>query len=174
MLVSRTDRLVIDGNGNVGLNQSSPSYKLDVSGDTRVVGKCIVQSPNTQNGIVCTGTGQGYSYYGYKDGDPGIKLMQESTFTGEDTEYILFLKPAPGGQPRPDAMDLGGPWNRWRRTYTNAMYRNWEYGFSDDRIKTNETLVENATETLLKLKPQTYDKHSFEFNKFTDFYLRTR
>jgi hypothetical protein len=29
---------------------------------------------------------------------------------------------------------------------------------SDDRIKTNEEYIENATETLLKLKPQTYDK----------------
>ena len=28
--------------------------------------------------------------------------------------------------------------------------------------------MENATETLLKLKPQTYDKHSFEFDKFTE------
>jgi len=28
--------------------------------------------------------------------------------------------------------------------------------------------VENATETLLKLKPQTYDKHLFEFDKFTE------
>ena len=27
--------------------------------------------------------------------------------------------------------------------------------------------VANATETLLKLKPQTYDKHTFEFDKFT-------
>jgi len=29
---------------------------------------------------------------------------------------------------------------------------------SDDRIKNNEKLIENATETLLKLKPQIYDK----------------
>ena len=30
---------------------------------------------------------------------------------------------------------------------------------SDDRIKTNEEYITNATETLLKLKPQVYDKH---------------
>ena len=43
-----------------------------------------------------------------------------------------------------------------------------ESALSDDHIKTGESLVENATETLLKLKPQTYDKHSFEFDKFTE------
>ena len=31
--------------------------------------------------------------------------------------------------------------------------------FSDDRIKTNEEYITNATETLMKLKPQVYDKH---------------
>ena len=30
---------------------------------------------------------------------------------------------------------------------------------SDDRLKTNEEYITNATETLLKLKPQLYDKH---------------
>jgi hypothetical protein len=30
---------------------------------------------------------------------------------------------------------------------------------SDDRLKTNEQYITNATETLLKLKPQVYDKH---------------
>ena len=58
--------------------------------------------------------------------------------------------------------------NYYRRTYTDKIYRNNEYGLSDDRIKTNEAPLENATETLLKLKPQTYDKHSFEFDKFTE------
>ena len=77
--------------------------------------------------------------------------------------------------PHPEArhvetpIDLGSSSNYWRRTYTDTIiYRNNEYSLSDDRIKTNETLVENATETLLKLKPQTYDKHTFEFDKFTE------
>ena len=63
---------------------------------------------------------------------------------------------------------MGSSSNYWRRTYTDKIYRNNEHTLSDDRIKTGETLVENATETLLKLKPQTYDKHSFEFDKFTE------
>jgi polyhydroxyalkanoate synthesis regulator phasin len=162
------ERMVINSSGNVGVNQSSPSYRLDVSGDSRVVGKLIVQTNNSQNGVVCTGTDGGYAYYGYKDGDPGIKFTRTSVFTGEDSEYTLAILPAPGGTPRPNAVDLGSSLNYYRYTYTNRIYRNSEQGLSDDRIKTGETLVENATETLLKLKPQTYLKHTFEFDKFTE------
>ena len=61
---------------------------------------------------------------------------------------------------------MGTSSNYYRYMYTDKIYRNNEYSLSD-RIKTNETLV-NATETLLKLKPQTYDKHLFEFDKFTE------
>ena len=153
---------------NVGINQTSPSYKLDVSGDIRMVGKCIVQTNNNANGIVCTGTGGGSSYFAHRNGDPGIKLTRTSVWGGEDMEYTLALLPAPGGTPRGNSEDLGSSSHYWRRTYTAEIYRSNEYGLSDDRIKTNETLVENATETLLKLKPQTYDKHLFEFDKFTE------
>ena len=153
---------------NVGINQTSPSYKLDVYGDIRLVGKCIVQTNNSQNGVVCTGTDGGLSYYGYQDGDPGIKFTRTSVFTGEDSEYTLSVLPAVGGTPRGNAVHLGSSSNYWRRTYTDKIYRNNEYSLSDDRIKTGETPVENATETLLKLKPQTYDKHLFEFDKFTE------
>lgn len=41
---------------------------------------------------------------------------------------------------------------------------------SDDRIKSNEQYIENATETLLKLKPQTYDKRSM--NNIDDWKMR--
>ena len=33
------------------------------------------------------------------------------------------------------------------------------YNLSDDRVKTNEKLIENATETLMKLRPQTYEQY---------------
>ena len=97
--------------GNVSINKSSPSYKLDVNGDIRMVGKCIVQTNNSQNGVVCTGTDGGLSYYGYQDGDPGIKFTRTSVFTGEDSEYTLALLPAPGGTPRPNCINLGSSSN---------------------------------------------------------------
>ena len=121
-----------------------------------------------RNGVVCTGTDGGSSFYSHRDGDPGIKFTRTSVFTGEDNEYTLAILPCIGGTPRYGDIDLGNSSNYWRRTYTHTIHRSFESALSDDRIKTGETLVEKATETLLKLKPQTYDKHSFEFDKFTE------
>tara|TARA_B100000287_G_scaffold206108_1_gene194428 strand:- start:36 stop:1064 length:1029 start_codon:yes stop_codon:yes gene_type:complete len=39
--------------------------------------------------------------------------------------------------------------------------------YSDDRLKTNEEYITNATDTLMKLKPQVYDKHE-EINVILD------
>ena len=49
----------------------------------------------------------------------------------------------------------------------NVSYLSSGNDASDDRIKTDEVLVENATQTLLKLKPQTYTKDTFEFDELT-------
>ena len=49
--------------------------------------------------------------------------------------------------------------------YVNNLYS--ANDASDDRIKTDEVLVENATQTLLKLKPQTYTKDIFEFDELS-------
>ena len=92
----QNDLIVLkQSNMSVGINQISPAYKLDVIGDTRVVGRSIIQSTTTNDGIVCTGLGGGLGYYGYRDGDPGVKLQRTSVFTGEDNEYTLVLFPHP-------------------------------------------------------------------------------
>ena len=49
----------------------------------------------------------------------------------------------------------------------NVHYLSSSNDASDDRIKTDEVPVENATQTLLKLKPQTYTKDIFEFDELT-------
>lgn len=38
---------------------------------------------------------------------------------------------------------------------------NFSYSSSDDRLKINEELIENATETIMKLRPQKYDKYDY-------------
>ena len=52
-----------------------------------------------------------------------------------------------------------------RRMYINyyanqGVYLNRSYYSSDDRIKEEEKFIENATDTLLKLRPQTYIKYA--------------
>jgi hypothetical protein len=42
---------------------------------------------------------------------------------------------------------------------TNGVTVNGSVVTSDDRLKTDEVLIKNATSTLMKLKPQTYNKH---------------
>jgi hypothetical protein len=107
-------------------------------------------------------------YVGYKDGDAGLVPGQESYWGGEETEYSAILYPSIGRTTRSSAVDLGSSSTYFRKGHFYEVYRTWEYALSDDRLKTGEVLVENATETLLKLKPQTYDKHTFVFNKLTD------
>lgn len=38
---------------------------------------------------------------------------------------------------------------------------NFSYTSSDDRLKINEELIENATDTIMKLRPQKYDKYTY-------------
>ena len=151
----------------MGVNSISPSYKLDVSGDNRVVGKCIVQTNNNSNGVVCTGTDGGFVLHAHRDGDPGIKFTRTSVFTGEDNEYTLAILPCIGGTPRYGDIDLGSSSNYWRRTYTQPSTVASNPLSRTTASKLVKHFVENATDILLKLKPQTYNKHTFEFDKFT-------
>ena len=49
--------------------------------------------------------------------------------------------------------------------YANqGVQLNRSYYSSDDRIKEDEQFITNATETLLKLRPQTYNKYAPEIS----------
>jgi hypothetical protein len=58
--------------------------------------------------------------------------------------YGLYLTPVPAGPGATMLID----------SFTGRVVRS----VSDDRVKINEVYIENATNTLLKLKPQKYDK----------------
>lgn len=56
-------------------------------------------------------------------------------------------------------LDAGGSRDIYMNYYSGNYIRHYGLGVSsDDRLKTNEELITNATETLLKLKPQKYTK----------------
>ena len=52
---------------------------------------------------------------------------------------------------------------------TGVLTTNFAYTSSDDRLKINEELIEDATTTIMKLRPQKYDKYTYlesEINNF--------
>jgi hypothetical protein len=52
---------------------------------------------------------------------------------------------------------------------TGALSTSFAYTSSDDRLKINEELIEDATTTIMKLRPQKYDKYTYlesEINNF--------
>jgi hypothetical protein len=63
---------------------------------------------------------------------------------------------------------LGQSSRAFGKAYISSVYRNNEYVLSDDRLKTDEKVIDNATETILKLNPQTYTKSTFLTHYITD------
>ena len=111
-----------------------------------------------------SGTNEGTSVHIWKDGSPGFTTLNSPNGGGVPGAII----PAIVGTPRNAAVNLGTDAYYWRTIYVGTIFNFDQYYLSDDRLKTNETFVENATDTLLKLKPQTYDKHSFVYDRITE------
>ena len=88
-------------------------------------------------------------------------------FTGEDSEYIGH-SPSAGNCPRPNAINLGV-----RRTTGEEHTLTKSTAITNTLSPTTASRLAKRSlktphKTLLKLKPQTYNKHSFEFDKFTE------
>ena len=170
-----TNRMTITNTGNVGIGVTSPAYKLDVHG-TSNVGALTATSGTFDGEVIApgirTGNDTGYSFFGYSDGDPGISLntwhIPPVGYEDEST-YRAEILPTIGGIVRDLVCNLGrqGVF-RWYNVNSYILRTNYLDMNSDDRIKTNEVFVENATNTLLKLKPQTYDKHIFVYDHLTE------
>ena len=129
--------------GNVGIGTVSPAYTLDF-------GSAI------SNPII---RGKYLQIHGQDNNYGPTRMLQ---FYGSATLSNHF-----GGLSN-NVEHLG--WNgwAWNQIYVTNLYRTNEYGYSDDRLKTNETTITNAMDTLLKLKPEIYDKHLFEYDFLTD------
>ena len=145
----RFDMAIDRDTGNVGIGITNSGAKLHVvGGEIRVtnvdtaVARIALYGANQGTGQLFVGQqpdyGGGMEYNG--DGSP--------TSTGAGADYNTLYRVAAGVY----------SWTA-RNLYASTT---WEFrtsiSNSDDRIKENETYIRNATDTLMKIKPQLYDK----------------
>ena len=153
--VSNTDRLQygsgefgkllhINSNGNVGIGHTSPIAKLDIKDGNR------------------TGTTPTHNMAFYVTTDvgsegPGPEIRHSNQSQGIGFGYQSIY--ATGSNANQEIKIIS-------RGSSNVYIKNYAV-YSDDRIKTNEQYITNAMKTLLKLKPQIYDKHE-KINEICD------
>jgi hypothetical protein len=129
--------------GNVGIGTNTPLGRLHVQTETRS------GTEGSGNGIYVTS--------GCAEFSNGSEFRHSNQSQGVGIGYAGIY--ATGSNTNQDLSIVS------RGTGTTYV-KNYAV-FSDDRIKTNEEYIMNATETLMKLKPQVYDKHE-EINVLSD------
>jgi hypothetical protein len=154
-----TERMRITNTGNVGIGTTDPGTKLSIS------------SPNTNGATLqlrnkLTAAIEETASYAHTN------IRQKPDINNNDR--TLQFESYPYGAAGQNIMQ----WLAWnssndgwltpmRLTSSGNLTISGTYSPSDDRLKTNEAYIENATETLLKLKPQKYDKHNYSFLEVT-------
>ena len=136
----------VPANGRVGIGTTSPKTALHVirpddeeavvraSGTSQGTGRFLCSQSNGATSF----NGGGIEYNG--DNSPG--------YSGAGADYNTLFR-ASGGTAYWTARNVynGNQWE-FRSSINN----------SDDRVKENETYIRDATDTLMKIKPQLYDK----------------
>jgi hypothetical protein len=203
------ERMCIDRYGNVGINTTTPQYRLDVNTGNDIMlrlmasagstGKLILGRSGNQDlrshAIEVTnnsGSQNNSMKFMIHDGTgtaPYETRTEVMTLVGNGRVGIGTNAPSfPLQVLGKHGLDEDGYWAKYKvgTSHPDGTTRIYFRDFSDsdnvvmsvnhlssandasdDRIKTDEVLVENATQTLLKLKPQTYTKDIFEFDELT-------
>lgn len=160
--VNGQERMRINSNGNVGIGTTSPTQKLHVNGN---ISASTVYANLTGN---VTGNVSGSS--GSVSGSvhtSGAIVLNRNFGQNSDVNHSSLNNIA-GNYFVKIGIDAGYTTSNYGRVYflkSNTdenkvtVYANGFTGPSDDRLKTNELLITNATNTLMKLSPQIYEKY---------------
>lgn len=128
--------------GRLGINVTDPIAQLDVrttSNSTEPNNRVAIANDGYWNYLLCGTT-------------------HPTNASGNNTR--VYFRAVANGTTAPSAATKYDT----VQLYTNYIgYSGGSLG-SDDRRKFNEIAIENACDTLNKLKPQVYDKHAFEFD----------
>jgi hypothetical protein len=171
LVMNNKEQIDISGNvvviGDVGIGTTNPSQKLDVDGNINV-GKSL-SNPRIGrflSGSVHNADKRDSVYFGRWDGngDDGFLGMKLTTDTHTNLGYGSYSNQtligfyAWGNSYAVSrvvmTIDAGGNVKALGQFTVSSSLST-----SDDRIKENEKLIVNATETLSKLTPQIYDKY---------------
>jgi hypothetical protein len=143
----------INHDGKVGIGSSDPEELLTISHSTTNHSALRIRNKKTDASTYYHTT---LRQKGYSTTDRALQF--ESSPYSTTTTVFQWLAWNSAGNAWDSPLAL---------TNTGNLTIAGTYSPSDDRLKTNETLIKNATETLLKLRPQKYDKHSFSFIELT-------
>ena len=140
---TRQVEMVLTHEGRVGIGNTTPIALLDI-----------------KNGRSGTSPNHNMAFYVTTDiggNGPGPEIRHTNQSQGIGFGYCSIYA---------TGYNSNQPINIISRGSDNVFIKNYA-AYSDDRIKTNEEYITNATETLMKLKPQIYDKHE-KINEICD------
>ena len=142
---SGTQKMVINSAGKVGIATTLPITNFDVQ---------LTNNATEPNNRIAFGR-DGYWNYMY------FGTTHTSSTNGANTR--VHLRSVSNGTNAPSTSSNYDTVEMYLHT---IGYNGGSLG-SDDRRKFNEVAIENACDTLNKLKPQVYDKHNFEFDEIS-------
>ena len=135
-------RMFISGTGNVGIHTTSPLYTLDLNGNQRTSGYSIVENGNSSYTLY--GPNTSWANYLFVGSGPRFATGNACVF---NTTGNLHLDCANGA-----ILYLNHYSQNEVRTPNGLVYS------SDDRLKHNEEIIDNALEIIKKIKVKKYFK----------------